>query len=66
MDRPADNLIDVQWVAQCARRLRERWPRIGGEALEETARELWGDKKLRELGPVQAAERWLARGMPAP
>ena len=63
MDRPADNLIDVTWVAWCAERLREQWPRIDGATLEETARDLWGDDKLRVMGPREAAERWLRLGM---
>jgi hypothetical protein len=57
-------MIDVTWVAWCAERLREQWPRLDGVTLEEAARELWDDETLRELGPRQAAERWLARGMP--
>ena len=57
-------MIDVTWVAWCAERLREQWPRLDGASLEEAARELWGDETLRRLGPRQAAERWLARGMP--
>ena len=39
MDRAADNLIDVTWVAWAAERLREQWPRIDGATLEETGRE---------------------------
>ena len=60
MNRNAANLIDVQWVAQCARRLRERWPGADVESLEETARELWKDDGLRGLGGEQAAAQWLA------
>jgi hypothetical protein len=66
MNRTADNLIDVTWVAWCAERLREQWPRLDGATLEETARELWADETLRVLGPRQAAENWLALGMPEP
>ena len=64
MDRTADNMIDVTWVAWCAERLREQWPRLDGATLEEAARELWGDETLRRLGPHKAAEKWLALGMP--
>ena len=64
MDRAADNMIDVTWVAWCAERLREQWPRLDGATLEETARELWEDETLRRLGPRQAAAKWLALGMP--
>ena len=65
MNRDADNLVDVTWVAWCSERLREQWPRADGTSLEEAARELWADESLRVQGPVQAAEQWLRRGMPA-
>ena len=64
MNRDADNLVDVTWVAWCAERLREQWPRADGTSLEEAARELWADESLRAHGPVHAAEQWLRRGMP--
>ena len=64
MDRAADHLIDVTWVAWCAERLREQWPRADATSLEETARELWGDETVRLMGPRQAAEKWLRRGTP--
>ena len=64
MDRPADNLIDVTWVAWAAERLREQWPRADATSLEEAARDLWRDETLRLLGPRQAAEKWLRRGIP--
>ena len=60
MIRDADNLADVQWVAQCARRLREQWPRVELAMLEEIALELWWDERLRALSGEQAATQWLA------
>jgi len=60
MNRDADNLADVQWIAQCARRLRERWPRVDLALLEATALELWRDDRLRALAGEQAAAAWLA------
>lgn len=62
--RRADNLADVQWVALCAERLREQWPRADRTSLEEAARELWAAETLRTCGPRQAAETWLRRGIP--
>ena len=59
MDRPPDNLIDVQWVAQCAHRLRKRWPHADVLTLEETAIELWRVDWLREMSGEQAATLWL-------
>ena len=51
-----------EWIAECAHRLRLRWPRLPVETLEEVAGELLGDEGLRGLGPAEAAESWLARG----
>ena len=59
MNRDADNMADVQWIAQCARRLRERWPRVDLAVLEEAALELWRDEGLRALPGEQAAAAWL-------
>lgn len=59
MEGPADDLADAQWVAQCAERLRRRWPRADPTSLEEAARELGRTPELRRLPPANAAERWL-------
>ncbi|MEO7117292.1 MAG: hypothetical protein ABIZ18_15735 [Caldimonas sp.] len=61
MDRDSDNLIDEQWVAQCAHRLREQWPHADPTSLEEAAAELWAEDDLRSLAPEAAAQRWLQR-----
>ena len=45
MDRGADNLADVQWVALCAERLREQWPRADRTGLEA------GLKKIAKAKP---------------
>jgi hypothetical protein len=62
MDRTADDLIDVTWVAWATERLREQWPRADETSLEKTARDLWADEELHALGPRKAAETWLRRG----
>ena len=64
MKRDADNLADVQWVAQCADCLRRQWPRADPTSLHEAASELWGDEALRTLTPAHAATVWLTRGLP--
>ena len=64
MDRAADNLIDVTWVGWAAGRLREQWPRVDAATLQDTARELWRDETLRAIGPRQAVEKRLRRGIP--
>lgn len=42
MNRDAHNLVDVQWLARCANRLRQEWPRAEVASIDETALELWG------------------------
>lgn len=59
MNRDADNLVDVQWLARCANRLRQEWPRADVTSIEEAALELWGAQKLRELPGDEAAAIWL-------
>ena len=59
MEPQAADLADAQWVAQCAERLRRRWPRADRTSLEDTARDLGGTPELRRLPPAEAAERWL-------
>jgi hypothetical protein len=59
MTRDPDNLADVQWVAQCAHRLRSHWPHADPRSLEEAALELWQTDWLREMSGRDAAELWL-------
>ena len=61
MNRDADRLEDVRWIALCAERLRAQWPRADPTSLEEAARELWQSDALRGLAAEEAAERWLER-----
>lgn len=60
MNRDTHELADVQWIAQCANRLREQWPRADPTSLEEAALELWRCDALRALDAAEAAKRWLA------
>jgi len=53
-------LHKLEWVAQCAHRLREHWPHADVGALEEAAMDLWRDDDLRSLAPIDAAARWLS------
>ena len=64
MNRDADNLADLQWLAHCAECLREQWPRADPTSLAEAASELWADEALRRLKPAEAARGWLSRGLP--
>lgn len=47
------------WIAACAHRLQRRWPTVAPQELEDTARELLDDSRLRALPPEAAAETWL-------
>jgi hypothetical protein len=59
MERSASELVDMQWVARCAHRLRRRWPHVDVASLEEAATELWRVDWLREMAAEDAAELWL-------
>ncbi|MDQ2735962.1 MAG: hypothetical protein M3Y55_13465 [Pseudomonadota bacterium] len=60
MDRDADNnLADVQWLARCAKRLGQQWPRADVASIDEAALELWSAEWLRETTGEEAAEIWL-------
>ena len=59
MDRSASEFIDVQWVARCARRLRQHWPHADLASLEEAATELWRIDWMREMAAEEAAALWL-------
>ncbi|HSC64919.1 MAG TPA: hypothetical protein VLD35_14860 [Caldimonas sp.] len=59
MDRSASELLDAEWVARCARRLRRHWPHADVASLEEAATELWRIDWLREMVAEDAAELWL-------
>lgn len=59
MNRDTDNLADVQWLASCAKRLREQWPRADVASIDETALELWSAEWLREMSGEEAAALWL-------
>lgn len=60
MNRDASKLADVQWIAQCAHRLREQWPRADVVSLDETALALWEIDWLRLMPAEEAAALWLA------
>ncbi len=58
------NVEDIQWIARCARRLREQWPHADPTSLDETASELLDEVPLRALAPELAAVTRLRRGIP--
>ncbi len=52
-----------QWVAQCARRLRQHWRTIDLASLEEVAAELHRDERMRSMSAADAAAAWLEQGV---
>lgn len=63
-DVAMDEQQERAWIAQCARRLRQRWRTVDAASLEQLADELRRDAELRRLEPTAAAEQWLRRGIP--
>jgi hypothetical protein len=51
------HVILAQGVAQCARRLREQWPRVDLAMLEELALELWRAGGDGMVGPFRDGSR---------
>jgi hypothetical protein len=49
MNRTADNLIDVQWVARCAHRLDSGGRMRTLVSLEEAAQELWHEPTVARI-----------------
>ena len=57
-------LNEPLWVARCALRLREEWPRLAGSDLAEVAEQIWVEERWRDLEPEVAAVQWLRQGIP--
>lgn len=47
------------WIAVCAHRLQQQWHTVDPLELEEVARDLWRDARLRSMSPEAAAVEWL-------
>jgi hypothetical protein len=47
------------WIAACAHRLQQQWRTIDPLELEDVARDLWRDDRLRSMLPDEAAGDWL-------
>lgn len=47
------------WIAACAHRLQQQWHSIDPLDLEDVARDLWRDERLRAMPPNEAAVCWL-------
>jgi len=50
---------DTVWIAACAHRLQRQWHTVDPEQLEEVARDLARDPRLRAMAPDLAAVDWL-------
>ena len=58
-----DEMAQGQWVAQCARRLRQHWRTIDLASLEDVAADLYRDERMRSMSPAAAAAAWLGQGV---
>jgi hypothetical protein len=54
-----ENMPATLWIAACAHRLQQRWHTVDVLELEEVARDLWRDDRLRAMWPEEAAADWL-------
>ena len=54
-----DNMPANLWIAACAHRLQQQWHTVDPLDLEEVARDLWRDERLRAMAPDEAAVDWL-------
>jgi len=53
-----------EWLARCAERLHEQWPRLPLDQLEEVAAEIQRNAQRQVEEPEHAALEWLRLGMP--
>lgn len=54
-----DNMPANLWIAACAHRLQQQWHTVDPLDLEDVARDLWRDERLRAMLPEEAAVDWL-------
>lgn len=53
-----------QWIARCAARLQEQWPRLPADQLREVAAEIQRETQRAIDEPEHAAAVWLRQGIP--
>jgi hypothetical protein len=53
-----------QWIQRCSARLRQQWPRVPAEQLDELAEELRRNLERQAEDPERAAVDWLRQGIP--
>jgi hypothetical protein len=54
-----DSQPDPEWLAACAHGLQRHWRTVEPDFLQEVARDLWRNEKLRTMPPLEAAQKWL-------
>ena len=54
-----DTVPATLWIAACAHRLQQQWHTVDPLELEDVARDLWRDERLRSMSPDEAAVDWL-------
>ena len=53
-----------EWIARCSARLREQWPRLALEQLQEVAEQLHDNTQRQLEEPEHAVVQWLRQGIP--
>lgn len=56
---PSENMPATLWISACAHRLQRQWHSVDVVELEDMARVLWRDERLRAMWPEDAAADWL-------
>ena len=54
-----DEMLETEWIACCANRLRRHWRTVDLVELAAVAEELSHDRRLRAMPPSEAASEWL-------
>jgi hypothetical protein len=54
-----ENVPAALWIAACAYRLQQQWHTVDPLDLEDVARDLLRDERLRAMRPDEAAVGWL-------
>jgi hypothetical protein len=54
-----ETMLPPLWIAACAHRLQQQWHTVDPLELEDVARDLWRDERLRSMPPDLAAVEWL-------
>ena len=54
-----ENVPASLWIAACAHQLQQQWHTVDPRELEDVARDLWRDERLRAMPPELDSIDWL-------